>query len=211
MLCPRPWALAHGRRVVETPSSVHAAPTPNGLGRAPRANAALLPGDPCTAPPQLVTQEEKDAAARLRAWQKLELDALELYAHMLRQCASGARPPAGKGKGKSKGKMRSKGKGRQAGEAGSEEESQPPAKRRRQQTEGRRSSAAAAAAGLGPRDGEGAAEAGSSKAAHAAAGAGSEKSSKEALQAQVIAASAKGHRAPICGSASMHTSFQPIM
>ncbi|KAL4426809.1 hypothetical protein ABPG77_006595 [Micractinium sp. CCAP 211/92] len=132
-----------------------------------------------------MTQEEKDAAARLRAWQKLELDALELYAHMLRQCASGARPPAGKGKGKSKGKMRSKGKGRQAGKAGSEEESPPPAKRRRQQTEGRRSSAAAAAAGLGPRDGEGAAEAGSSKAAHAAAGAGSEKSSKEALQAQL--------------------------
>jgi hypothetical protein len=45
-----------------------------------------------------LSQEEKEATARRRAWRKLELDALELYAHMLKQCASEARPPTGKGK-----------------------------------------------------------------------------------------------------------------
>jgi hypothetical protein len=52
----------------------------------------------CVSLPAPLLQEEKEATARLRAWRKLELDGLELYAHMLKQCASGARPPKGKGK-----------------------------------------------------------------------------------------------------------------
>lgn len=133
-------------------------------------------------PSQPLLQEERDAAARLRAWQKLELDALELYAHMLRQCASGARPPAGKGRARAKGKRRGK---KHVGEAESEEGSPPPpAKRRRQEAAGP-ASAAAAAAAVHPQDDTGSAEAGG-RAARAAAGSGSEKPSKEVLQAQVI-------------------------
>lgn len=75
-------------------------------------------------------QEEKDAAARRRAWRKLELDALELYAHMLKQCASGARPMRGKGKAKPK-------------PAPAE---QPPAKRARRGGDGDGASGSAAAA-----------------------------------------------------------------
>jgi hypothetical protein len=46
-----------------------------------------------------LSQEERDAVARHRAWRKLELDWQELYCHLLRQYASGVRP---KGKGKKK-------------------------------------------------------------------------------------------------------------
>jgi hypothetical protein len=45
-------------------------------------------------------QAEKEGAARARQWRRLELDARELWCHMLRQCAAGKRAPV-KGKPKS--------------------------------------------------------------------------------------------------------------
>lgn len=130
-------------------------------------------------------QEERDAAARLRAWQKLELDALELYAHMMRQCASWARPPAGK-RLKNKASRRGKGKAKKAAESEEDEEGSPvtPAKRRRQEAAPAPSAATAAAAADGG-GGEGSAQAPGSAAAPAAAGGSSEKPSKEVLEAQV--------------------------
>lgn len=135
--------------------------------------------------PRTPVQEERDAAARLRAWQKLELDALELYAHMMRQCASGARPPAGK-RSKNKASRRGKGKAKKAAESEEDEEGSPvtPAKHRRQEPAPAPSAAAAAAAAEGG-GGEGSAQAPGSAAAPAAAGGSSEKLSKEVLEAQV--------------------------
>jgi hypothetical protein len=68
--------------------------------------------------PACAIQEEKDATARLRAWRKLELDAMELACHMLRQHISGAQPKAGKAK-------------RAGGKAAAQRAASPPAKRRR--------------------------------------------------------------------------------
>ena len=165
----RPRRSGRRRRCVRGGALLQVDLAPLRRARCRRLAARFPDARPLPAALAAAPQEEKEATARLRGWRKLELDALELYAHMLKSVGAPARPPKG-GKGKGKGKAQQQ----------QQDEQPPPAKRARRGAAGGSGSGRSAEPEPAPE-----AAAAAAAAAEALAGPSTAKPDKEAVQAQV--------------------------
>eukprot|EP00887_Chlorella_sp_A99_P005493 scaffold1.g5493.t1 len=160
----------------QQPQQEQQPPAKQALG-APAADAARPSdgGGGGAAAQEALTEEEKEARARHRAWRKLELDGLELFAHMVKQCGSDKAAAAAE--------KRKKDKEKKKGE--NEREGQPPRPAKRQRLE---AGATAGASPGGAQDLNGDLDEAGPSAGAAASPAPAPPPSREALDAQLAEA-----------------------